>query len=580
MSTTEFATAAHVMNLWVRSHFKEVLIRDVKGNVFGIDKIVKFSSRRDFAMFTVKGRQSPEYLETNEKPEVGERVFAAGNALAQGVVIRDGLYTSNTPEEIDGKWNWIRFSAAASPGNSGGPLLDRNGKVIGIVLIRSPNENLNYALPISEVNRDYGNKAEIYFRSTHRLEISDFVKTGDSDTSVKLPLSYDELKKVCTTTFRDFYSKVRTELLTENRANIFPNGSGSDKLLYTSSAYPFPQLITRGEGGNWEHLQPKEIKNVELADNGKIDHGVIYFTIFAKLDKPDNISLKDICFNSKLFMDLMLKASVMNRQVGPQNIRINSLGMAYSESVHTDAYGRKWLVKTWPKEYADQECAAFILPLPDGCAVMMKVGQSGSILDEQIEDMKVLTDFFNVSYNGTLKQWNEYLQLNSIVPSVFNSMKVQPNNGSFSFESRMFQAKCDSNLMKITDNSILTIWFNYFRNKGSVVWDVKTIVVKESKFEKTEFRIVRHAKPNSDDQKYFDEWLRLADGKKPYDGQIRSKDDTTSISTVWKQPGNAGTNGDRNVLYSVGHVKSGTVSQQEMESDLAGFMKGVLVHEN
>jgi hypothetical protein len=191
-------------------------------------------------VFTVKGRQSPEYLETNQTPEINERVFAVGNALGQGVAIRDGLYTSNTPEQIDGKWNWIRFSAAASPGNSGGPLLDKNGKVVGLVLLRSQNENLNYALPISEVNRDYENNAEIFLKNVYGLEIFDFVKTEVLDTKIKLPLSYHDIKEVCTTKVKDFRSKMREDLLAENKANTFPNGSGSDKLLYTTSAYPFP----------------------------------------------------------------------------------------------------------------------------------------------------------------------------------------------------------------------------------------------------------------------------------------------------------------------------------------------------
>ena len=78
-------------------------------------------------------------------------MFAVGNALGEGVVIRDGVYTSDSPEEQDGKWNWLRFTAAASPGNSGGPLVDRHGQLIGVVLRKSPSENLNYALSIAQV---------------------------------------------------------------------------------------------------------------------------------------------------------------------------------------------------------------------------------------------------------------------------------------------------------------------------------------------------------------------------------------------------------------------------------------------
>ena len=579
-SDNEFVTAAHVLNLLLKSHFKDPLIRDIKGNVFSIDKIVKLSGRRDFAVFTVKTRQTSEHLEANETPEIGGRTFAVGNALGEGPVIRDGLYTSNTPEPVNGKWNLIRFSAAASPGNSGGPLLDKDGKVIGIVLGKSPNENLNSALPISEVNKDDGHNADIYLKVMQKLEIFDFNKTSELDTKVKLPLSYDELKKVCSASFIDFNSRMRTELLAENKANTFPNGNGSDKLIDSGSTAPFPQIITRREGGDWGHGQPKEIKTVDLDGNGKFSYGGAGLTIFAKLDKPDNIHLKALCSDSKTFMDLILKAIEMHRPVGHEKVRITSLGKADNEYTFTDIYGRKWLVRTWPMEYTDGECAVFTLPLPDGCAVMMKAGQSGQVLYDGIEDLKVMTGFINVMYHGTFKQWREYLELKNILPSVFTNLDVKFVNDYFSFKSKAFHAKCDSGTIKITDNSTLNIWFDFCKNNGSLTWDIKVVAVGESKLSKTAFSIIKDVKPKSDDEKRSDRWHRLTEGREPFDGKISIKDEATTIRARFDRPGSVGANGDRAVLYSFKYTKSGTVSQEEMESDLNRLKKNVVVHED
>ena len=41
----------------------------------------------------------------------------------------------------------IQTDAAANPGNSGGPALDRNGRVVG-VLVSGAGENINFAVPI------------------------------------------------------------------------------------------------------------------------------------------------------------------------------------------------------------------------------------------------------------------------------------------------------------------------------------------------------------------------------------------------------------------------------------------------
>jgi S1-C subfamily serine protease len=41
----------------------------------------------------------------------------------------------------------IQTDAAANPGNSGGPAVDRKGRVVG-VLVSGGGENINFAVPI------------------------------------------------------------------------------------------------------------------------------------------------------------------------------------------------------------------------------------------------------------------------------------------------------------------------------------------------------------------------------------------------------------------------------------------------
>ena len=340
-SETEFVTAGHVMNVWLRSQFGEICIRDTNGNVFSLDKVTKFSSRRDFMVFTVKERTSKEYLEINPSPELNEKVYAVGNALGQGVVIRDGLYTSNTPEEVDGAWNWIRFSAAASPGNSGGPLLDKNGKTVGVILSKSANENLNLALPIAEVQKDYAGEAELYDKIQYGIDIMDATKSGTLDKKVRLPMGFGAFKDVAVSMLNEFLGGLSKEMLAENKENMFPNGNGSNKLLYKNAIHEFPQLIVKQSDGNWDTTQPQKINSSELDNNGKIASGSIRRTLFLKIQKPGNISLNDFFSDSKSFMDMILKTFDLPRTVGPEKVRITSLGKADSEQMHVDSYGRK-----------------------------------------------------------------------------------------------------------------------------------------------------------------------------------------------------------------------------------------------
>ena len=111
----QFVSAAHVMNLHSESVRRRIHLRDSDGKVIDLDRVLKFSFARDFVVFTVKGYRPGGELEANLAARRNDKVFAVGNALGDGVIARDGLYTSDTPEEEDGRWNWIRFSAAASP---------------------------------------------------------------------------------------------------------------------------------------------------------------------------------------------------------------------------------------------------------------------------------------------------------------------------------------------------------------------------------------------------------------------------------------------------------------------------------
>jgi S1-C subfamily serine protease len=90
---------------------------------------------------------------------VGDAVFALGhplglsNSLSAGVV--SALGRSVKVSESTTLKGLIQFDAAVNPGNSGGPLLDRDGQVVGIVTgLANPSEQsffvgIGFAVPIA-----------------------------------------------------------------------------------------------------------------------------------------------------------------------------------------------------------------------------------------------------------------------------------------------------------------------------------------------------------------------------------------------------------------------------------------------
>ncbi|HEX9262100.1 MAG TPA: serine protease, partial [Candidatus Bathyarchaeia archaeon] len=349
---TEFVSAAHVLDLGTKKQEKDYYIRDVNGTVYAIDKILKYSDRRDFVVFSVKSHIAGDYLPINANPEMNEKVYAVGNALGEGIVIRDGLYTSNTPEDLNGEWKWLRFSAAASPGNSGGPLLDVNGSVIGIVLRKSPNENLNIALPIREVINAKAGVAIVHRKMKYFLDNMPMTKIDTLHREIPLPKAYQALNEELTNIVEQFAAKLLNQLLTENQDKIFPNGRESLSLLNNYYHENFPRMITKGDDGNWD-ARSTNTKDLDLEHNGVITIGRMGNSILMHVRKPDDIPLQMFYNDSKVFMDTLLKGLGITRQVGMDKVKITSLGKADQESNFIDTYKRKWLVKAWMIEYSN-----------------------------------------------------------------------------------------------------------------------------------------------------------------------------------------------------------------------------------
>lgn len=85
--------------------------------------------------------------------EVGEKVIAIGNPLGENAGSVTSGIVSGLNREIEGfSLKYIQTDAAINPGNSGGPLVDMDGRVVGINTLKYfliGTEGLGYAIPIS-----------------------------------------------------------------------------------------------------------------------------------------------------------------------------------------------------------------------------------------------------------------------------------------------------------------------------------------------------------------------------------------------------------------------------------------------
>ncbi len=122
--------------------------RTLPAQIIGVDPI------SDLAVLKVEAAGLPVLeLADSDKTRVGEFAFAIGSPFDLRNTFTSGIVSAKGRTDITGNENYEEFiqtDASINPGNSGGPLVDIDGRVIGInTLIRDFNRGLGFAIPIN-----------------------------------------------------------------------------------------------------------------------------------------------------------------------------------------------------------------------------------------------------------------------------------------------------------------------------------------------------------------------------------------------------------------------------------------------
>ncbi|MDF2589127.1 MAG: Trypsin-like serine protease, typically periplasmic, containing C-terminal domain [Anaerocolumna sp.] len=120
------------------------------GKKYSVSKILGYSKDLDIAILSIPSKN--DVLTINKHGiRVGETVYTLGSSLGLTDTFSNGIVT-NGSRMIDGV-NYIQTNAAISPGNSGGPLLNAYGEVMGINTMQLVDgQNLNFAINIKQIN--------------------------------------------------------------------------------------------------------------------------------------------------------------------------------------------------------------------------------------------------------------------------------------------------------------------------------------------------------------------------------------------------------------------------------------------
>ena len=127
--------------------------RRLKRGVHKDVEIVATDPFLDLAVLRAKGLEdavTSVIFQPKEDVRIGETVFAIGNPLGLERTVTEGV-VSQTSRNFGGML-YLQIDAPVNPGNSGGPLFNDRGQVIGVINMKVPTmEGLNFAIPARHV---------------------------------------------------------------------------------------------------------------------------------------------------------------------------------------------------------------------------------------------------------------------------------------------------------------------------------------------------------------------------------------------------------------------------------------------
>ena len=147
-----------VTNYHVIKGAEKITIQGVNGNFNSkyIAEVIATDKNNDLAILKLKGGSVPSinipYSIKTTTSDVGEEVFVLGypltSTMGEEIKLTTGVISSKTG--FQGDVSIYQISAPIQPGNSGGPLFDSKGNIIGIVSAKHQGaENVGYAIKTS-----------------------------------------------------------------------------------------------------------------------------------------------------------------------------------------------------------------------------------------------------------------------------------------------------------------------------------------------------------------------------------------------------------------------------------------------
>lgn len=141
------ATCLHVIG-----EARPIHVRTAKGKKLQVLSVYSTDRKRDLAILKIKdGDLKPLPLGNSNTLTQGDPIIALGNPMGLTSSVVQGVLSARREMELG---IMLQLAIPVEPGNSGGPILDRHGRIQGIMTMKSTvTANLGFAMPIDALKR-------------------------------------------------------------------------------------------------------------------------------------------------------------------------------------------------------------------------------------------------------------------------------------------------------------------------------------------------------------------------------------------------------------------------------------------
>jgi hypothetical protein len=363
-----------------------------------------------------------------------------------------------------------------------------------------------------------------------------------------------------------------------NNAYLF-NGS-----YYTS--FPAYSYVD-SDDGNWKLSRSYGIE-YNLEDDGQLryDSGYEAKVNFYKIKRPLSVPLEKICTDPKYIMDLILQNIRTERTLwgreyfdkDSDKYRILSYGEPSSTGQFRDTLGRNWITAYWNIGYNDEVLIMYILPLPNGPAIITTT-QDSDLQNEWEWDLQKLCEHIVTAYDASFADWIAFMNLKEYIPDFLKDLRFEWDSEKqhFILECDYYSLDIDKQVFDWNNDSELTLAPTWFKLDDKPVFGIRTIILQSDVRGEESFSLRRKVKPDSRlGASERESWNDLAAEKFPYNGTpvISVKDNTGSVGAIVKAQ-----NPHSDTVFTLYLSMEDPLNEKDLSQRLNAIKQGLVIRE-